>query len=205
MRYTKVILPRADGPAFQVTLDVARELIDGGVAARRFLAHRHEHNVGEIGVQMRSDLTGVRDFGLAHSAANARERVGRDGLRPFAGEELKKDSPQCVHIGGCRYRRSHHLLRAGIFGSERPGERRGREIRGNFIGEKLGDTEIEQLGRSIRGHQNVARLEIAMNDEIAMGVRYRLADSEKQSADRARGQWVLAAEVVERAGLPRTP
>ena len=42
--------------------------------------------------------------------------------------------------------------------------------------EELGDAEVEQLHLAFRGHEDVGRLEIAMNDEVLVGVSDSGAD-----------------------------
>ena len=53
-------------------------------------------------------------------------------------------------------------------------------VRGLAHIEKLRDTEVEQLRCAVSGYQDVARLEVAMNDQIAVGSLHRRAHHAKQ-------------------------
>ena len=47
--------------------------------------------------------------------------------------------------------------------------------------ELLGDPEVEQLHDAVGRHENVRRLEIAVNDEMAVRMLHRLADIAKET------------------------
>ena len=54
--------------------------------------------------------------------------------------------------------------------------------------EKLGDTEVEQLGRAIAGDEDVVRFEVAVNDEIPVRILHRVANPAHELEPLADGQ-----------------
>src|SRR5262249_9127173 len=120
----------------------------------------------------------------------------------FAGEQLIKDRPQGVDIGGDADRVAANLLRTGVVGRKqtytRPGEREWREI--GVVGqEELGDSEVEELGNTSRCNQDVARLDVAMNDQFLVRMLDGGADLLEQAKTLGDGE--LAAIVHERTAF----
>ncbi len=92
-------------------------------------------------------------------------------MRPDTREQLVEHCAQRIDVGCGRHRLALHLLRAGVIrrhqvgpgGRERFGARR-------FGIQQLGDAEIEQFRYAIGVHQDVAGFEIAVNDQLLVGV-----------------------------------
>ncbi len=68
-----------------------------------------------------------------------------------------------------------YLFRAGIGRGEKRDGSRG-QVAFGLRTARLGQAEVEELGLASSGDQNVAGLEVAMDDQIAMRVAYRIAD-----------------------------
>ncbi len=98
---------------------------------------------------------------------------------PTAGQQLEEQQAERVDIGRCRDRLAGELLGAGVLGRReelcRAGLSEPAEA-GRFGVEELGDAEVEQPYLAAFGQQDVGRLQIAVNDEVDMGVVHRLAD-----------------------------
>ena len=63
--------------------------------------------------------------------------------------------------------------------------------------EQLGDAEIEESRRAVLGDQDVARLQIAVDDEVAVRVMHGIADAPEQGQARLHGQGVALAVLVD--------
>ena len=119
------------------------------------------------------------------------DRLGEAGLARFgfrigqvAGQELVGQHAERVDIGGRRDRLAEHLLGRGVFARHHRRLRAGEPGLGSGF-EQLGDAEIEQLHGAFVGDQDVGRLEIAMDDEIAVRVGDRRTDLQQQREPRA--------------------
>ena len=99
--------------------------------------------------------------------------------RPPAGQQLEEQQAEGVDVGRGGDRLAGELLGAGVLG-RREAQRRARLPSpvgaGRFRVEELGDAEVEEPHLAALGQQDVGRLEIAMDDEVNMGVVHRLAD-----------------------------
>ena len=74
--------------------------------------------------------------------------------------------------------------------------RRGRVAAGRV--EQLADAEIEQHRRAVVAHENVARLDVAMHDQMLMRVLHRAAQLGEEAQASAQIERVLRAEHVHR-------
>ncbi len=63
---------------------------------------------------------------------------------------------------------------------------------------ELGDAEVEQLGGAIRGDQKIRRLEIAVHDQVAVGILDRRADVQHQPQTLSHRETVPVAILVDR-------
>ena len=102
----------------------------------------------------------------------------RGGALPH--QQLVKKDPQPVHVGGRGHRAAVELLGAGVIRGHRPLVEIGQPAAGFRRIEELGDPEVEKLGLAVRSHQDVGRLQIAMDDQALMGVLDGGADLEEQ-------------------------
>jgi hypothetical protein len=111
-------------------------------------------------------------------------------LRRPSGEHRVKHGAERVDIGGGGVRLPATLLRAGVVGRE-PAIDRVRQIAGRV--EQLGDAEVEQLRLARLVDQDVRGLDVAMDDEMPMGVGHRIAPRYLETHDglRWKARWQL--------------
>src|SRR5579883_757612 len=199
------VLARNDGQALQVTADVLAELLGRSIAPFRLLTHGLEHNIVEIAAeaalpllygalpsracQIRSGRTfrlfsapqygGARPLGLnlADGPGQPGRALAETTIRRAPGQQLVQNHPERVDIAGGRYRLPPHLLGTRIFGREGVHER-GFHARGRT--HDFGNAEIQQFGHAVRRDQNIARLQVAMNDQVLMSIVDRRTDGSEQ-------------------------
>ena len=181
-------------------LQVCRKLLRGGVATCRVLAHRHHHDVVEIATQIpakprrsgraRGSNVGHQFGRFARGFFNHRARQRRlllaDDLfhvgeaaahqleRAATTQELEQQYSQDIDVAGGGDGVAAHLFRTGVCGrhhavvdvSHRHGVGRMAGI------EQLGDAEVQQLHLARRGDQDVVGLQVAMDDQILVGVMH---------------------------------
>jgi hypothetical protein len=91
-----------------------------------------------------------------------------------ACEQLVEHQAERVDIGGGGDRRTLHLLGRGVLQRQRAapflGQRAGR-VGPRVALEQLGDAEVEQLDAAVARDEHVARLDVAMHDEVAVRMR----------------------------------
>ena len=117
-------------------------------------------------------------------------------MRLEAGEELIEHGAERVHVGGGRDGRARHLLGACIVRREQfgPGSR---EIHRERRIERLRDAEVHELDRAVRCREDVARLEIAVDDQAPVGGGHRIADVTEDSKPRPDVQLVVVAVAID--------
>ena len=216
--------PGADRPAGAEPGDVFGEPFDGRVAALGRLAQRGRDNGVEVAPQRAGERRRARPPRRRRSlVAGGRHRLARlarvDGAhralepgqrslviaeRPPAGEQLEEQQAEGIDVGRGGDRLAGELLGAGIFG-RREAQRRARLPQplgaGRFRVEELGDAEVEQPYLAALGQQDVGRLEIAMDDEVNMGVVHRLADLLEQGQPLAEAESPLVGGDGERPAV----
>jgi hypothetical protein len=101
--------------------------------------------------------------------------------RPSPGEQLVEHHPQRIHIGGCRDGLGPYLLRARVLG--RHESESGASFRSTSLHERrvedLRDPEVQQLHVALWRDQDVGRLEIPVNHEVAV----RMLDGTRHGAE----------------------
>jgi len=150
---------------------------------------RHENDVVEI---------------AREAAARARGQVGECarlllGPRPVAGEHFEEDDAERVDVAGRGDRRALELFGAGVFGREGQtgAARQGFAGIAVVFGQQLGDAEVEQFGSAVGSDEDVSGLEVAVHDEVAMGVGDGVADLVDQAAALLRAEAALVAKAVD--------
>ena len=185
------VAPRRNRLAGEIALQIARERIGGRVAARRIAAHRGDDDGVEIAAQMaRADRRGV--VGDAAGQRNRRRRIERalrgiaidivaQIVRPLAREQFEQHDAERIDVRRGAHRIAAQLLRRGVRRRQwtvlRVDGLRRAAVR---IVEEFGDAEIEQLRFAVGGDQNVRRLDVAMDDELAVRELHRRADIAEQ-------------------------
>ena len=99
-----------------------------------------------------------------------RHRTGR-APGAVAGEELVEDQTERMDVSGGRDGITAELLRARILGRHQPPGPRRRGLLPSGAGrENFCDPEVQQLGCSFGRDQNVAGLDVAMDDEMLVRI-----------------------------------
>jgi hypothetical protein len=155
---------REDRPAVEVAIEVVRECGRAVVSRAR------------VGVD------GLGDDRVEVAVKPA--RAARDALGRPPGEQRSEQQAELEDVGRRGERIAPELLGAGPPGRHQPARRRPVGLAGI---EQPGDAEVEQLDPSVRRHQDVRGLEIAVHDQAAMrrgdGLRH-LDDESNPPVDR---------------------
>ena len=114
---------------------------------------------------------------------------------------IEQDSERIDIRGICNWFPAH-LFRAGVFGRHWPpiGSSK-RRVRGPLRVEHLGYAKIQEPGHAFFSDQDVAGLQITMDDEGFMGILHREADGTKQLQTFGNGQSVSGAIFVDANNL----
>ncbi len=204
---------RMHGVSRHMAPDVVGEVLDRLVALRRLFLQRMQHDRVEITAQMpRKGLCTVESPGARGLVACAEDHRARQRRRLFAdetfdfggapvpevehrlsAEQFVEQRSELVHVAGDRGARPAHLLRRGVARRKKTVLRGGAfDIEASGHGERLGDAEVDQPGQAVRIDEHVRRLDVAMQDEVAVRVLHGFADAEKQ------------LQPLRRRQLPRT-
>ena len=122
-----------------------------------------------------------------------------DGVRVSASQCLVEDDAERVDV-----RPRVHLVGvpAGLLGGHvgvRPVDAAGDgDHRFGGLGQRLGQAEVEHAGVAVHVHEDVARLEVAVDDAALVGVVHRLANRGEQGQHRPQAQAVLAHVLRDR-------
>ncbi len=167
--------------------DVVRELLDRAVAARRFLLKRLQDDRVEVALQFSGRA------GIVHGIARAPWLHFTDGPRQVvrcrccglvgsaSRQQAVQQDAERVDVRGSRHRFAADLFRARAL--QRHDTHDGQ---GPFLGrlridvEQLRDAEVEQLRRPVARDQNIAGLQIAVNDQVLVRVLHGAADADEQ-------------------------
>jgi hypothetical protein len=206
----------------EVAAQVVGECRGGRVALRGLLLQRLRADVLEVAPQRAAEpqrrLAASRCGSVAAvvfgDGLGERPRIGLDDRtqpidrrcagarrRMDAGEQYVEEDAERVDIGRGRHRGALDLLGRCVVGSERAAaglRQLGRRFGRVFAAEQLGDAEVEQLHLPLGGHEDVARLEIAVEDEVAVGVRDRVEHVENEADAGADVEPALVAPAVDR-------
>ena len=112
------------------------------------------------------------DVGAGDRLLERGARAPPQAVGPRAGEELVEHDAERIEVGCDRERRIGDLLGRGVLGRQHATRHaRERGGAGRAFGHQLGDAEVEQLHFARRGHEDVRRLEVAMQHEARVRVR----------------------------------
>src|SRR5262245_46192195 len=218
------VLAREPRHAGQMQIELERELFDRAVTPVRLLARRHHRYVVEVAAQLpaqtlrragalRSDALQLRarDASRLQGIARRRRLLLADHAFDFvkaqprnlewtlAAEQLVEQHTEHVDIARGGDQLATNLLRARMVrGHDAHVCLRHRDrVRGGTHVEELRDTEVEQLRCAVSGDQDVARLEIAMDDEVTVRGLYGRAHHAKQPQACGDAQSMLVAVGVD--------
>jgi hypothetical protein len=187
---------RQHGQAVEIPPDVLGEQLRRAVAAAGLLAEGHRHDGVEIPTKLaaQSLRRGAARGGqvcrpagpgsiLAHDGVarplgialagylkGVTRRVRRDPMRRASREQLVQQQPEGVHVARGRQRVAANLLGARVRRCHQAKSRaRDRLIHGGEARvQQLRDPEVEELHLARAGDEHVARLEVAVQNEILM-------------------------------------
>ena len=123
--------------------------------------------------------------------------------RSLAGQQLEEQNTQGVHVTDRGDRLAADLFGAGVLRRQRPrpaGDRIACRTE-TILAQQLGDPEVEQLRATILGHQDVAGLEVAMDDQILVRRSDGIAHLAKQGDSLAHRQTVTLTVRIDRFSL----
>ena len=115
---------------------------------------------------------------FADHAVDLQLAAGLQLVRAPSRQQLVQDHAQRIDVAGSRERVAPDLFGARVRGSHHvhPGRRRRRLERQGVRVQELGDPEVQQLGSSVGGHQDVGRLEVPVDHQVLVGVLHGRAD-----------------------------
>ncbi len=148
----------------------------------------------------RADRFGLADD-LFERAWRAWRRAG-DRLRARAGQQFVEQQSELIHI-----RRDRDGLAADLLGARvvRREDARGRAGRRAVVllvrGQQPRDPEVEEDRMAIGRHDDVRRLDVAMDDELAMRLLQGGADVREELEALVDGQPLFVAEAIDVASL----
>ncbi len=128
-------------------------------------------------------LAGRRRILLANGALDFREPHGGDEEGTGSAQQFVEQHAQDVDIAGGGDRLTAYLFRAGMIRGHDANvglRHRQRVPRRLPIVQQFCNAEIQELRNAGRGHQDIRGLEIAMHDEILVGIMNRRANRLKQ-------------------------
>ncbi len=138
---------------------------------------------------------------VADEARHLGRRARGEAVRMVAGEQLVEEQAERVDVGGLGDGLAENLLRAGVLRRHRPRQRRQGRIAVHTGIEDFRNPEIEELGLAVRGHEDVAGLEIAMDDVVVVRVLDGVEDAQTEPEAFDRVQPVLVGIQVDRHAL----
>jgi hypothetical protein len=174
-----------------------------GVALGRLAPQRLQHDGVEITAQRaatagRGHAARAWHVGLHDRVLQCNARCAAQAVGPRVGEQLEKHDAERVDVAGGAQRPAEDLLRARVLGRQRPA---GLACQRGFLGhagvQQLGDAEVQQLHVPGVGDQDVRRLEVAVDDELRVGVRHRARDLQEQAQPLGQRQAALEAVGID--------
>jgi len=214
-----VAVAHRDRPPGEVAVDVLEHPFDRGVAGLRLLAQRRHHDGVEVAAEPAPQGAGRK----ARAGGTGRRRAAGDGARPRrdpaadrlldlgqaaavervrvpSAQQLVEQQAELINVRGGGDRLAENLLGAGVLGREDAGE--GARERLSWPArrrEHLGDAEVQQLDLTVAGDDDVRRLEVAVDHQVAVRVLHRAADLTEQLEPLVHRQPLLIAVAVDRA------
>ncbi len=213
----RTAVTRLHRTAVEEGFEVGNERIDRAVTRVCFLRERSAHDGVEIAVEFASERThGVtrgrcivaatylcqrapqRDrIVFNHGAAPGMGVVGIRVVGQAAGDDAVEQHAELVNVG-----RDRDRLAAELFGGRILRRHRADALRRHrteaFFADQFGDAEIEQFRMPVAGDDDVRRLDVAMDDEVAMRVRQRAGHPQHQAQPAFHIGQVVAAEIGDR-------
>ena len=199
--------PGADGLVGEEAPQILCECRDGNVTLRRVFLERLAENGVEVAFESaapRDRCAGDRGGTRRLLLENGMDQLGR-GTRAAAqrvrtGQEHVKYEAERVYVGCRGDGLAQKLLRRSVLGSQRLGV--GLSEGGvAVLSEQLRNAEIEQLYGAFAGDEDVCRLQVAMNDEMAVRVANRSKHALEQGDSCFEAKFKSIAVSVDRLTL----
>ena len=128
---------------------------------------------------------------------NSMRRPGGQAGRVLAGQQLEEEHAERVDVGRGGDRAAGDLLGRGVLRRQRDAAL-ARQHRHRFVvAEQLGDAEVEQLDLAVAGHEHVRRLQVAVDDQVGVGVRDRRLDVQEQADAILDAEPLVVAEAID--------
>ena len=160
-----------------------------------------------------------RSIGVSPSPASAWRCSADEGLRRIAlqdrffplgvglaleaiglgvGEQFVEHDAERIHVGHRRHRFAAHLFGRGVVQRERAHAGAGLFRRGEVGVDEFRDAEVEQAHVAAGRDEDVRRLEVAVDDQVRVRVRDRVADLVEQVEPRFQRKAMRAAVIGDR-------
>ena len=140
---------------------------------------------------------------LDHRAHPIEWRAGGRGGRVLSAQQEVHQHAERVDVGGGGHVASLQLFGRGEFGRERvarAGGERGLRVAAGVV-QQLGDAEVQQLHVAARGDEDVARFQVAVQDQPVVRLRDRAQHVQHQAQARIDGEREAAAVLVDRLAV----
>ncbi len=184
-----------NGLAGQEPADVGRHAFRRGVARGRVFAQRNFEDRVQVPIQPGRSGRFLRDRVCQRHVAGFLQFV-----RIAVRQKLVEQHAQRVDVGCDRHRSAGDLLGTGVTQAYRqPAGGFGPGVRS--APENFRDAEIEQPRHAAGGDQHVCRLDVAMHDQVLVGVMDGVADLEEQAQAVFQFVFALAAVIQNRLAL----
>ncbi len=170
------VRPRLQRAAAEVAFDVFAQSRDGRITQHRLRPGRFAHDRVQVGAELSPQRGGVE---------RSRFGVVAEGARLAAGQQFGQQHAERVHVDRGRRGVAVELFGGGIGAGQAP--RFGMRALA-VAGQQLGDAEIDELDAAVVADEHVARLQVAVHDQIAVRVLDRTADVDEQRQALARAQ-----------------
>ena len=218
--------PRQHRFPVEPAVDVGTHGIDRGIARLGRLLQRAQRDRiklrGKIGTQTTNAGTPPRGDLLTNLTAAGQPWIAVENgsfqlasgivvqlVRQPATDQFIEHHAQGVDVAGRRQGLTQNLLRTGISGRQRPPGQQGqlRRLSGILVvGQHLGDAEVEQTHFALLRDQNVGWFEVAVDDQMGVGMldrqQYLTEQSQAVAQSQHAGITVLgdrqAAHILER-------
>ena len=115
----------------------------------------------------------------------------------LAGQQLEQQHAERVDVGGGGDRAAGDLLGRGVLRRQRDAALARQQRHRLVVAEQLGDAEVEQLDLAVAGDQHVRRLEVAVDDQVGVGVRDRRLDVQEQADAILDAEPLVVAEAID--------
>jgi hypothetical protein len=185
----------------QAPSDVGGQVRGGGVAPPPVLLQGLGRDNLDVAAEVCVDRAEPRRLLLPDHPRRLRQREALHGVRPTARQQLEEDHPQRVHVRAPvqHGRPGRDLLRAHVAqcADQLSGSGVVRAAPPVGVG-GAGDAEVEDLGLAGLVHQDVAGLEVAVDDPLLVGVLHRVADPRQQLQPGRRRKALAPGVLVQR-------